>query len=102
MLSACANDPDPPCVPGDQRALAVWLRAVVEAKDIELAALRADLEAERELIRRPSASGGRSCAESGRPALDAAGPRGLGNPDCQTVPASWGVWARGSGGRGRG
>ena len=44
-------DPDPPGVPGDQRALAVRLRAVVEAKDIELAALRADLEAERELIR---------------------------------------------------
>jgi hypothetical protein len=38
-------------MPGDQRALAVRLRAVVEAKDIELAALRADL-AERELIRR--------------------------------------------------
>jgi hypothetical protein len=41
-------------VPGDQRALAVRLRAVVEAKDIELAALWADVEAERELIRRLS------------------------------------------------
>ena len=37
------GDPDPPGVPGDQRALAARLRAVVEAKDIELAALRAKL-----------------------------------------------------------
>ena len=40
---AVPGDPDPPGVPGDQRALAARLRAVVEAKDIELAALRAKL-----------------------------------------------------------
>jgi transposase len=55
----CPVEPDPPGVPGDGRALAAWLRAEVEAKDTELAALRAkvavlraDLEAERELARR--------------------------------------------------
>jgi hypothetical protein len=51
-----SGEPDPP---GEQRELAARLRAVVEAKDAELAALRAglaavlaDLEAERELRRR--------------------------------------------------
>ena len=55
-----SGEPDPPGVPGKQRALVARLRAVVEAKDTELAALRAevavlraDLEAERELTRRP-------------------------------------------------
>ena len=54
-----SEEPDLPGAAGEQRELAARLRAVVEAKDAELAALRianaglrADLEAERELLRR--------------------------------------------------
>jgi len=47
-----SDDPDPSGVAGEQRALGARLRAVVEAKDAELAALRAELDAERELRRR--------------------------------------------------
>jgi len=54
-----SGEPDPPGAPGDQRVLVARLRAVAEAKDAELAALRAevavlraDLEAGRELARR--------------------------------------------------
>lgn len=44
-----ADEPDPS---GAQRELVARLRAVIEAKDAELAAVLADLEAERELRRR--------------------------------------------------
>ncbi len=54
-----SDEPDPSGVAGEQRELAGRLRAVIEAKDAELAVLRtavaglrADLEAERELARR--------------------------------------------------
>jgi hypothetical protein len=53
------DEPDPSGAAGEQRALIARLRAVIEAKDAELAALRegfaavrADLETERELRRR--------------------------------------------------
>ena len=53
------DEPDPSGAAGEQRALIARLRAVIEARDAELAALRegfaaarADLEAERELRRR--------------------------------------------------
>jgi hypothetical protein len=42
---------DQPGAAGEQRALLARLRAVVEAKDAEVAVLRAELEAERELRR---------------------------------------------------
>ena len=54
-----SGEPDPPGVPGEQQALVARLRAVVEAKDTELSAvraeltvLRAELEAERQLVQR--------------------------------------------------
>jgi hypothetical protein len=43
--------PDQPGAAGEQRALLARLRAVVEAKDAEVAMLRTELEAERELRR---------------------------------------------------
>lgn len=59
-MGLVSGEPDPPGAPGDQRVLVARLRAVAEAKDAELAALRAevavvlraDLEAGRELARR--------------------------------------------------
>ncbi len=44
--------PDLPAGAGEQRELLARLRAVVEAKDAEVAMLRAELTAERELRRR--------------------------------------------------
>jgi len=46
------DEPDPSGVAGEQHTVAARLRAVVEAKDAELAVLRAELGAERELRRR--------------------------------------------------
>ena len=53
------DEPDPAGAAGEQRGLAARLRAVIEAKDAEIAALRAalgglraDLAAEHELVRR--------------------------------------------------
>jgi transposase len=58
-LGLVSGEPDPSGAAGKQRALVARLRAVIEAKDTELAALRAavgglraDVEAERELARR--------------------------------------------------
>jgi transposase len=54
-----SDEPDPSGAAGEQRGLAARLRAVIEAKDAEIVALRAalggmraDLEAEHELVRR--------------------------------------------------
>ncbi len=47
-----SDEPDPPGVAGEQRAVAARLRAVVEAKDAELGVLRAELDAARERERR--------------------------------------------------
>ena len=44
--------PDPPGLPGDAGELLARLRAVIEAKDAEIAMLRVELEAEREQRRR--------------------------------------------------
>jgi hypothetical protein len=52
-----SDEPDPSGVAGEQRALLARLRAVVEAKDVELAALRAERGAERELRMDSSDSG---------------------------------------------
>ena len=46
------DEPDPAGAAGEQRGLAARLRAVTEAKDAQIAALRAELEASRERERR--------------------------------------------------
>ena len=46
------DEPGQVDAPGERRELLAWLRAVVEARDAENAALRAELDAERELRRR--------------------------------------------------
>jgi hypothetical protein len=43
-----SDAPDVPSGSGDQRPLVARLRAVIEAKDTEIAALRGELEASRE------------------------------------------------------
>ena len=47
-----SGEPDPPGAAGEQRELLARLRAVVEAKDAEVAVLRAELDAARERERR--------------------------------------------------
>ena len=73
--------PDFPAGAGEQRELLARLRAVVEAKDAEVAMLRAELTAERDLRRRMELR----IAE-----LE----RRLGQDSTDTETGSW--WARGS------
>lgn len=51
-MGLVSDEPDLPGGAGEQRELRARLRAVVEAKDAEVAVLRAELTAERELRRR--------------------------------------------------
>jgi hypothetical protein len=52
MLGSRVGEPDLPATAGEQRDLLARLRAVAEAKDAEVAVLRADLDAARERERR--------------------------------------------------
>ncbi len=51
-MGLVSDEPDPPSRDEEQRELLARLRAVVEARDAENAALRAELAAERELRKR--------------------------------------------------
>ena len=51
-MGLVSDEPDPPGGDEEQRELLARLRAVVEARDAENAALRAELAAERELRKR--------------------------------------------------